>query len=73
MIFDRSNELWAQKRKHLSAAFYKDKLNAMMKIIVSVTEESIAKWKTQGDINITAEISDMITECVLQCVFGTNS
>ena len=26
ILFDRSDEVWATKRKHLSAAFYKEKL-----------------------------------------------
>lgn len=34
ILFNPSNELWAQKRKHLSAAFYKDKLNAMLEMII---------------------------------------
>lgn len=73
MIFDRSNELWALKRKHVSAAFYKDKLLAMMNIIIDVTTHRLQKWLEAGEVNITAEISDMITECVLQCVFGMSS
>ena len=40
ILFDSSNEAWATKRKHLSQAFYKDKLSAML---VMVTELAVAK------------------------------
>ena len=44
-----------------------------METIIAVTQATSAKWIRQGDINISAEVSDLITECVLQCVFGTSS
>jgi cytochrome P450 len=73
ILFDRSDQLWAEKRRHLSAAFYKDKLQPMMETIIAVTQATSEKWVSQGEINISAEVSDLITECVLQCVFGTSS
>ncbi len=73
LLFDRSDELWAEKRKHISAAFYKEKLHPMMCTIISVTQKTCKRWVELGEINISAEVSDLITECVLQCVFGTSS
>ena len=29
-FFEKSTPLWAEKRKHISAAFYKDKINAIL-------------------------------------------
>lgn len=37
ILFYRSDEVWAEKRKHLSSAFYKDKLHPMMCSIIDVT------------------------------------
>ena len=45
----------------------------MMETIIAVTQARSEKWVSQGEINISAEVSDLITECVLQCVFGTSS
>ena len=73
ILFDRSDQLWAEKRRHLSAAFYKEKLQPMMETIIAVTQARSERWVSQGEINISAEVSDLITECVLQCVFGTSS
>jgi hypothetical protein len=44
----------------------------MMETIIAVTQARSEKWIDQGEINISAEVSDLITECVLQCVFGTS-
>ena len=41
--------------------------------IISVTQKTCKRWLELGEINISAEVSDLITECVLQCVFGTSS
>ena len=65
--------MWADKRRHLSAAFYKEKLQPMMATIIAVTHETSKKWVSQGELDISAEVSDLVTECVLQCVFGTSS
>ncbi len=72
IVFSPSNETWAMKRKHLSAAFYKERLNAMMRIVIEVTQERIGRW-SGAQIDITKEAMGLITECILQCVFGTSS
>lgn len=75
ILFDKSDEVWAQKRKHLSSAFYKDKLNPMMETVISVANQNVQKWKnlSHKSIDLTAEVSDLVSECVLQCVFGESS
>jgi len=37
ILFEKSNESWAAKRKHLSAAFYKDKMTLMLNIVIDMT------------------------------------
>ena len=37
----KSDEVWAAKRKHLGAAFYKEKLNPMMCTIIDVTFRTV--------------------------------
>ena len=37
IVFSKSDELWAKKRKSLSVAFYKDKLVAMLETITQMT------------------------------------
>ena len=44
-FLQRSTELWAQKRKHLSTAFYKDKIKVMLKSAIAVTNKRVQEWK----------------------------
>ena len=37
ILFDKSDAVWAEKRKHLATAFYKDKLIPMMETVIKVT------------------------------------
>ena len=39
MLFDKSDKLWSDKRKSLSAAFYKEKMIAMLRTIIAVTNK----------------------------------
>ena len=41
LLFIESNELWREKRKHLSAAFYKEKMIAMLETVTELTYERI--------------------------------
>lgn len=41
IIFSKSNEQQALKRKHLSASLYKEKLHEMLKMIISITNERV--------------------------------
>lgn len=41
ILFDKSNERWAKKRKHLLVAFYKEKMTPMLKMIIEIVQEHI--------------------------------
>ena len=47
----------------------------MMNTVISVTNQTVEKWKNlkEKSIDLTAEVSDLVTECVMQCVFGESS
>ena len=75
ILFNPSNELWSQKRKHLSAAFYKDKLNPMLEMIIKTTNLYIRKLlQEQSGPGKTMDIlkfgGDLINSTILLCVFG---
>ena len=42
-----SNEVWSQKRKHLTAAFYKDKMINMLETIIDLSYDQIQEWKKE--------------------------
>ena len=46
-----------------------------MSTVVTVTNQTVQKWKVlpNPSIDLTAEVSDLVTECVMQCVFGASS
>ena len=75
IVFHPSNELWAAKRKHLSAAFYKDKLAPMLGMIMENTVETINNIKKDNvasgkSFNMTVLVQELIMNSVLMCVFG---
>ena len=37
----KSDHVWLEQRKHLAAAFYKEKMNYMIKLIVGVTNQKV--------------------------------
>ncbi len=41
ILFSKTDELWAEKRKHLATAFYKDKLTPMLGIIIDATYKEV--------------------------------
>ena len=45
ILFEPTNEVWSTKRKHLSASFYKEKLNMMLKKIIEVTHDRLNEIK----------------------------
>ncbi len=44
-LFSTSSEMWANKRKRLSAAFYKDKMSKMLQKVVGIVNERMTLWK----------------------------
>ena len=72
---DNSNELWAAKRKIISAAFYKEKLVKMTFLVKQELKISLEMWKekyvkTGKEMNVVSEITDIYTEVILACAFG---
>ncbi|CDW82254.1 cytochrome family subfamily polypeptide 55 precursor [Stylonychia lemnae] len=74
-FLSKSNEVWATKRKHLSAAFYKDKINLILRGAVSIANQRVKVWKNliQKDkqvVNLTKEMNELIDDVVQICIFG---
>jgi cytochrome P450 len=73
ILFAKSDLLWQQKRKSLSAALYKDKLRVMIEMMKDVSLDVIRnKWmKTEGKkIDIVKESSNLFIKITLKCLFG---
>jgi cytochrome P450 len=73
ILFAKSDLLWQQKRKSLSAALYKDKLRVMIEMMKDVTLDVIRnKWmKAEGKkIDIVKESSNLFIKITLKCLFG---
>ena len=47
ILLDKTTELQGLKRKHLSVAFYKERMNANLKTIVRLTFEKVETWKAK--------------------------
>ncbi|CDW89828.1 cytochrome p450 4f12 [Stylonychia lemnae] len=77
ILFTPSDEVWAQKRKHLSSAFYKDKmqqqLNSIMSTIYDTIQETIQQIKQgQDELDLNEYIGKMILKAVQICIFGVH-
>ena len=75
ILFDRSTAEWQTRRKVVSAAFYKEKLQKMTLLIKQVTKQTLAEWREEfavsgKPINIVAEISNLFIRIILACAFG---
>ena len=47
VLLMNSDEKWATKRKHLSSAFYKDKMIKMLHKIIYLTQSRVEEWKKE--------------------------
>ncbi|CDW85104.1 cytochrome p450 [Stylonychia lemnae] len=70
ILFMKSNDLWAQKRKILSVSLYKQKLIQMVETMKQIALETNQEWQQRGQIDIVKEISNMMMKNVLACLFG---
>ena len=70
----KSGKVWQEQRKHLAAAFYKEKMNMMIRIIIGVANTKVQEWKRNYEGNQTMslakEMSDLLADAVLASVFG---
>ncbi|CDW86900.1 cytochrome p450 [Stylonychia lemnae] len=69
-LFQKSNELWAKKRKSISSSLYKQKLVQMVETMKDIACETMAEWEKQGELDIVAETANMMMKNILACVFG---
>jgi cytochrome P450 len=66
-----SNQEWRDKRKVVSAAFYKQQLVRMIKMISIEVENFLEAWpKNGGSIDIMRELLDLTTRIILRVAFG---
>ena len=75
ILFSKSDDIWREKRKHLSAAFYKDKMIQMLDSVANLTIDRVEKWKSEyvgtgREFILNQQVSDHIMDSILFCVFG---
>jgi cytochrome P450 len=70
IVFAKSDMLWQQKRKALSASMYKDKLKKMVEGMKEVTISMVGEWTRMGEIDIVKEASNLFMKITLVCLFG---
>jgi cytochrome P450 len=69
-VFSKSNELQAEKRKHLSVAFYRERMVKMLNMLTSMTESKVKQWTSDyadqegKELNLIREISDLINDSI---------
>ena len=73
-----SDEVWSTKRKHLSNALYRDKITPMLNIVIGIAYRKLQEIKAQNvanktQVDITRLVSDLIMDCIVECVFGIKS
>jgi cytochrome P450 len=69
ILLSGSDENWNQRRKHLSAAFYKEKMAKMLNMIIDLTHDKVEEWKrdyagTDKSIPLVKGTTDLLTECL---------
>ncbi len=76
ILFAKSDLLWQQKRKSLSAALYKEKLRIMIEMIKEIALDVIRnKWmKIEGKkIDIVKESTNLFNKITQKCLFGEDN
>ena len=75
----KSDKAWQEQRKHLAAAFYKDKMNMMIRIIIGIANTKVQEWKlnyqpSSGKVmSLAKEMSDLVADAELASVFGVKN
>lgn len=75
ILLSETNELWSNKRKVLSASFYKDKLLKMIELVRHVVGTSIEDWrerfiKRKEKFDLIEEVSLLQVKILLICALG---
>ncbi|CDW78703.1 cytochrome family subfamily polypeptide 55 precursor [Stylonychia lemnae] len=77
VLFAPADELQALKRKHLSSAFYKDKMQSLLNSIISTTFDTVQETISQinkgvDELDLNQYIGKLILESIQICIFGVN-
>ncbi|CDW88282.1 cytochrome p450 [Stylonychia lemnae] len=78
VLFEKTTERQATKRKHLSAAFYKDKMSSNLKVIIRKTYAWIERLKIEikngnNERELNSMINQVIQDSILISIFGETS
>lgn len=75
-IFGLNDETWKKKRKAMSHAFYRDRLQHMLETLKTVLLETFASWMEKveknghHDVNMATEFSDILASNIIHICFG---
>lgn len=75
LVFRRSDEEWSIRRKHISVAFYKEKLLKFSEIIKDILIKRMKMWREKyvnggKEMDFVMEMLDLHEDIFLTCVFG---
>ena len=75
IVFAKSNDEWATKRKRLSSSFYKDKLIKMFDIINTTVNKKLHSWQInfegqEKDFDLISEMSSLMSSIIFTCTYG---
>jgi cytochrome P450 len=74
IAFVPSNEEWAMRRKHVSVAFYKEKLLKFAEIMKGVVHDQMKEWEkkaaTGENFNLIPAVQTIYQKIILSCAFG---
>ena len=70
-----SDESWKNKRKSLSAVFYKERLGQMLSIMIETVSKALLQWKTDfaengKEFNLIKELDLLLAKNIMACIFG---
>ncbi|CDW76171.1 cytochrome family subfamily polypeptide 55 precursor [Stylonychia lemnae] len=77
ILFTASDEIQALKRKHLSSAFYKDKMQSQLNSIISSTYDMVQETIQQinlgnDELDLNQYIGKLILKSIQICIFGVD-
>ncbi|CDW84544.1 cytochrome family subfamily polypeptide 55 precursor [Stylonychia lemnae] len=78
IAFQKSTQEWADKRKHLSSAFYKDKILQILKKATGITYQKVQTWKeklknsddSKQLIVLNNEVQELLDQVISISIFG---
>jgi len=83
IFYAPSGAEWQEQRKHVAAAFYREKTQLLLKATMSAANSRVAQWREkyanlkvkgpEGYMKLTLEVTDLLVEATLEAVFGHRS